>query len=437
VSALAGGEERVFRKCAWRLIPFLGLLYLAGYIDRVNAGFAALTMNRDLRFSPAVFGLGAGIFFIGYLLFQVPANAALLRFGARRWMALLLGTWGAVSAATAFVHGPLSFYTLRFLLGVAEAGLFPGVMFYLGLWFPQRFRGRVAALFVCAIPLSAIIGAPISGAILGMDRIASLRGWQWLFLLEGLPACALGVVVLKWLPDGPLQAGWLSDAEKHFVAARVAAERRDHPEKLRKALVDVRIIVLALAGFAAGSGLYVAGLWLPQIIQPMGFSNFGTGIAVAAVNVGAMLMIVIWGHSSDRRGERYVHVALAWLVAAAGFAIASVASSNTIAFAGLVLAVAGIPSAIAPYYALPARYLQGAGEAGAIAMINTLVSLGGFAGPAVVGILRDRSGNYASGMQTLAVELAVAAVMVLVLARGAAKTSRLAADRSARAARSM
>jgi MFS transporter, ACS family, tartrate transporter len=410
-------EQQVFGKCARRLIPFLGLLYLASYIDRVNAGFAALTMNRDLGFSAAVFGFGAGIFFAGYLLFQVPANAALLRFGARRWMASLLVTWGAISAATALVQGPLSFYTLRFLLGVAEAGLFPGVMFYLGVWFPQAFRGRFAAIFVCAIPLSAIIGGPVSGAILGMDRIAGLHGWQWLFLLEGLPARFLGLAVLKWLPDSPLHAPWLSTAEKRTIAATLDAEVHDQAENLGKALRDVRVLILALAGFAAGSGLYVAGLWLPQIVSAMGFSNLGTGIVVAIVNVGAMAMIVAWGYSSDLRGERYVHLALAWLVAAAGFALAGFASGSIVALIGLALAVAGIPAAIAPYYTLPAGFLKGAAEAGAIGAMNTLVSLGGFAGPTLVGILRNRSGNYASGMMMVAIELVVAAVMVLLLAR--------------------
>lgn len=413
-------EQRVFGKCAWRLVPFLGLLYLASYIDRVNAGFAALTMNRDLGFSPAIFGFGAGIFFAGYLLFQVPANAALLRFGAKRWMALLLVTWGAISAATALVQGPLSFYTLRFLLGVAEAGLFPGVMFYLGLWFPQAFRGRFAAAFVCAIPLSAIMGGPLSGAILGMDEMAGLHGWQWLFLLEGLPACLLGFAVVKWLPDNPAKAVWLSTPEKQAIAARLDAEVHGQPQNLGKALRDIRVLILALAGFAAGSGLYVAGLWLPQIVSAMGFSNLGTGIVVAMVNVGAMAMIVVWGYSSDMRSERYVHLALAWLVAAAGFALTGIASGSTVTLIGLALAVAGIPAAIAPYYTLPSGFLKGAAEAGAIGAMNTLVSLGGFAGPALVGVLRNRSGGYASGMQMLAVELVVASIMVLVLARATA-----------------
>ncbi len=413
---MASAGDSVFAKAAWRLIPFLGLLYLANYLDRVNAGFAALTMNRDLGFSPAVFGFGGGVLFAGYLLFQVPANAVLLRFGARRWICCILLTWGGLSAATGFVAGPAGFYILRFLLGLAEAGLFPGVMYYLGLWFPQAYRARFSAAFVCAIPLSGMVGAPLSAAFLGMEGLAGLHGWQWLFLLEGLPACLLGLAVLKWLPDGPGQANWLDVPDREVIATRLRAERRGDKQDLWQALRDPKIIVLSAAGFAAGSALYGTSLWLPQMVSAMGFSNFGTSIVVALVYLAAMVMVVAWGYSSDRRGEQFRHVAFAWLIAAAGFALSSAATNNAIALTGLVFAVAGIPSAIAPYFTLPSTFLRGAAEAGGIATMNAIVSLGGFIGPFVIGILRGRTGNYSSGMAMLAVELVIAAAMVLALA---------------------
>src|SRR5882672_708318 len=259
VKAPAGGaypmneQDAVFAKCAWRLIPFMGLLYLANYIDRTNAGFAALTMNKDLSFSPTVFGFGAGVFFDGYLLFQVPANIVLGRVGARRWIFTILLIWGAISAATAFVQGPYGFYVLRFLLGIAEAGFFPGMIFYLTLWFPQAFRARFAAGFICAIPLSGVVGAPLSGLILGIDGFVGLHGWQWLFLIEGLPVSLLAFAVLNYLPDGPREAAWLTPAEKTAIATRLAGDAGAEDGDLWHALRDPRVVVLALAGFGEGS----------------------------------------------------------------------------------------------------------------------------------------------------------------------------------------
>jgi ACS family tartrate transporter-like MFS transporter len=421
-------QDAVFTKCAWRLIPFMGLLYLANYIDRVNAGFAALTMNKDLSLSPAVFGFGAGVFFVGYLLFQLPANIVLGRIGTRRWIFAILLTWGAISAATAFVQGPSGFYVLRFLLGVAEAGFFPGMIFYLTLWFPQVFRARFAARFICAIPLSGIVGAPLSGLILGMDSFLGLHGWQWLFLLEGLPVSLLAFAVLKYLPDGPREAAWLSPAEKSEIAARLAADPAAESEDLWRALRDPRIVVLALAGFADGSALYGTGLWLPQIVGAMGFSNFTTGLVVALAYTASVGAILALGYSSDRRGERTWHVALAWLLSAAGCAIASLAGNNLVALIGLTLAVAGVQSGISPYFAVPSTFLKGAAAAGAIALMNTMASLGGFVAPTLIGILRERSGNYSSGMAMLALELIAGALIVVALGR--AMTPRRATARA-------
>jgi ACS family tartrate transporter-like MFS transporter len=409
--------DRVFARCAWRLLPFLGLLYVANYLDRFNAGFAALTMNRDLGFSASVFGFGGGILFAGYLLFQIPANAVLLRLGTRRWMFCILTVWGLISASTGFIHSAREFYILRFLLGLAEAGLFPGVIFYLGLWFPKQYRVRFSAMFVCAIPLSGVVGGPVSAAILATNGLAGLHGWQLLFLLEGLPATLMGLAVLKFLPDSPNQAKWLDTDERAMIRARLMNEARGEQQPLREAFRDAKIIVVSLASFAAGSALYATGLWLPQIVSAMGFSITGTGIVVALVYALAMVIIVGWGYSCDRSGEGFRHVAFAWLFAAVGFALASVATDNALSLAGLALAAGFIPAAIGPLFTLPSRFLRGPAEAGGISAINTIVSLGGFVGPYIIGVLKDRSGNYASGMAMLAAGLVVASAMVLVLAR--------------------
>ena len=413
----AGNERLIFAKSAWRLIPFLGLLYIVNYLDRVNAGFAALTMNADLGFSPSVFGFGAGVLFVGYLIFQVPANAILARMGARRWMFLILTVWGAISAATAFVHSATEFYVLRFLLGVAEAGLFPGMMYYLTLWFPQSYRARFSSGVICAIPLSGMIGGPVSGLILGMDQVGGLHGWQWLFIIEGLPASLLGIATLMFLPDGPRQARWLDEKGKSAITMRLQAESGDEKQDLIAAFRDIRVLVLALAGLASGSALYATSLWLPQIVKAMGFSNFGTGVVVALIYTATMAAIVGVGHSSDRFGERYRHVAFCWLIAAAGFTVAAIAQNNAIELIGLVFAVAAIPAAIAPYFTAPGSFLSGLAVAGAVALQNSVVSVGGFAGPALIGLLRERSGSYSSGMAMLASELLIAAAMVLALQR--------------------
>ena len=391
-------DDRVFAKCAWRLIPFMMLLYVVNFIDRVNVGFAALTMNKDLGFSPAIFGFGAGVFFIGYLLFQVPANVILERVGARRWIFCILVVWGAISAANAFVQGPTSFYALRFLLGVAEAGFFPGMIFYLTLWFPQAYRARFTASFMAAIPLAGIIGGPLSGLILGMDGVAGLHGWQWLFLIEGLPACLLAFAVLKLLPDGPAHASWLSGAEKKRLPLasppktswRIGTFGR--PCAIRACLRSASLFGIVMIAF------YGTSLWLPQIVQAMGFSNRATGFVVALPYVAGMAAMILWGRSSDARGERIWHVALPMLLAAAGFAGASVAQTDPLVLVALTLSMVGIVSAYGPFWSLPSSFLRGSAAAGGIALINTIASLGGFVGPSLIGVLKEQTGGYASAM---------------------------------------
>ncbi len=411
-------SDRVLAKCERLLIPFMGLLYLVSIIDRLNVGFAALTMNRDLGFSPAVFGLGAGIFFIGYSLFQVPANLVLVRIGARRWIFSILAVWGLISAGCAFVRGPTSFYVLRFLLGVAEAGLFPAIVLYLTFWFPQNRRARQIASFMAASPLAFIIGGPIASFLLTMDGLGGLHGWQWLFLLEGLPACLLGFVVLKLVPDGPADASWLTSAEKNLIAQRLAQDASVDEMKFLPALSDPRLYALGLAYLAIGAGGYGIRLWLPQIVQDMGVSNFANGFVVALPYAVAMGAMILWGHLSDKKAERIWHVVWPTLLAAFGFVVASLTQSDMIVLFALALVVIGLDAVIGPFWSLPSAFLRGSAAAGGIALINSFgTGLGGALGSYLIGYIKEATGGYALSMALLALGLLGACVIVLGFGR--------------------
>ncbi|HYM18180.1 MAG TPA: MFS transporter [Micropepsaceae bacterium] len=409
--------EQVFAKCAWRLLPLMMILYFFNFLDRVNVGFAALTMNRDLGFTPVVFGLGGGVLNIGYSLFQVPAALILDRLGARRIVFFILAAWGVISAANAFIQSAAEFYAVRFLLGLAEAGFFPGMIFYLTLWFPQSYRARLIAVFYSAIPLSFVIGGPLSGFILELDGFRGLHGWQWLFLLEGLPVLLLGFVVLGFLPDRPSAAPWLSEKEKTIVANRLGTEKPDEQPSLSDALVDSRVLMLGLAYFGWELGFYGLLLWLPQIVQAMGFGNLATGFVVALPFLASVLAMLLWSRSSDKKGERVWHVVLASLAAAAGFAIASLGAVNPAVLLALSLAAIGMVSFMPPFYSLPSTFLHGTSAAGGIALISAIGRVGAFLGPTLIGALKERSGDYASGMAMLAGGQLIAALIVLALGR--------------------
>ncbi|HYM16964.1 MAG TPA: MFS transporter [Micropepsaceae bacterium] len=411
-------EEGIFLKCAWRLIPFMGVLYLINFLDRLNVGFAALTMNKDLDFSPSVFGIGAGALFAGYLIFQVPVSMTMERFGARRGIFWIMAVWGLISAGCAFVQGPRSFYMLRFLLGAAEAGFFPGAMFYLTLWFPKAYRARYSAGFVSALAYAGIIGGPLSSFILAnADGIAGLHGWQWLFLLEGLPAFLLAFAVLKLLPDGPATAAWLSAEEKSTIATRHAAEPATGERDLIQAIRDPRILALSLASFAHGAALYGPTLWLPLIVQEMGFSNFATGFVVALPYLASAVVMIIWGRSSDRSGERIWHLIFAWLLCAFGLLVGSFAQNHAVQIGGLTLAMVGIFTSITQLMSLPPLFLRGPAAAGGIAVLNTVVSLGGVVAPPVIGMLKEQTGSYGLSMIMIAVGLALSSALVRAFVR--------------------
>jgi len=411
-------QDKVFTRCAWRLIPLIMVLYVVNYVDRVNVGFAALTMNEDLGFSPEIYGFGAGVFFISYLLFQIPANVLLGHLGARLWISLIIAAWGVVSAATAFVQGPVSFAIVRFLLGVAEAGFFPGIMFYLTLWFPQAYRARLSAYFIAAQPLAFIAGGPLSALILDMDGIAGLHGWQWLFLIEGLPAVILALGAWRWLSDDPARAKWLHANERAAIAERLRAESpAEATDTMWSAFCEARVWLIAVPIFAAGLAQNGVAFWMPQIASAMGFSNFETGLIVAATYFTAMVAIILVAYLSDRLGERLWHVVTCWLIAACGFIAASLSPTDIGVLVALALAISGVLSAIAPSFALPTTFLKGPASAGAMALMNTFASLGGFFAPILIGVLRERTGYYGPGMAMLAIALVLAALLVLAAGR--------------------
>lgn len=409
-------DRQIFAKCAWRLIPFMMGLFVVNFLDRVNVGFAALTMNKDLGFSPTVFGIGGGIVFVGYSLFQMPANAILHRMGAKRWMFCIMAVWGTISAGCAFVQTPTSFYILRFLLGVAEAGLFPGFVFYLTLWFPEEYRARFTATFSAAVPISFVVGGPISGAILGFEGFAGLHGWQWLFLLEGLPAVFLAFVVLAYLPDGPREVRWLTPEQKATISASLSAETNiGQRDPFWQVLRDTRLLTLGAVSFAFVTGMIGLQIWLPQIVQAMGFSNLATGVIVGLIFAIAVPAMILWGRHSDRNGERIWHIALPAMLAALGFAVSSLTQSHLLSLVAFACATLGIFSYYGPFFSLPSSFLRGTSLASGIGLVNSIATMGGFAGPIVIGIIREATGNYAAAMAMLAAVFVLAATTVLAL----------------------
>lgn len=399
----------------WRLLPFLLLLYVVAWLDRVNVGFAALQMNQDLGFSSTVYGFGAGVFFIGYAFFEVPSNVILARVGARLWIARIMITWGVLSVAMMFVSGPLSFYILRFLLGVAEAGFLPGIIYYLGNWFPAAERARAVSWFMLAIPLSTVIGGPLAGAILTLDDWHGLHGWQWLFLLEGVPAVLLGFVVLVFLTDRPEDARWLEPGQRDWLASTMRAEQaaaqKRHGLNLKAALLHPTVLKLGIILFACQTGSYGLTLWIPQIVQGLsGLGDFAVGMISTIPYVAASIGMILIGASSDRSGERLLHVAIPSAVAAVGFVASALLTSPVPAMIALTVAAVGDLSTRGPFWALPTQFLSGSAAAAGIALINTFASLGGFVGPYMVGFVRNLTGSFAGGLIFLAVLLAIGAI---------------------------
>ncbi|HKQ13481.1 MAG TPA: MFS transporter [Steroidobacteraceae bacterium] len=412
--------QRTLRKVAWRLIPFMGLLYFLAFVDRVNIGFAALTMNADLGLTPSMFGFASGIFFIGYVLFEVPSNIVMERVGARLWIARIMITWGLLSASTAFVSSPNNLYVLRFLLGVAEAGFFPGMILYLTYWFPAASRGRIVGAFMMALPISTVIGSPVSTAMLSLNAFG-LHGWQLMFLAEGIPALLCGFVVLGVLRDGPARAAWLTDEERNWLSSELAAERAALGPVSHSSLAGLReprVWFLGLVYFGMLVGTYGVGFWLPQIVKRLGnLSNFEVGLTTALPYAIAAATMYLWGRHSDRTRERTWHVALAAFVGALGLALSAYWSDMPVlAFAALCLSVMGSYSALPVFWTLPTSMFAGSAAAACIALVNSIGNNGGFFGPTLVGFVTDATGSFTAALWTLAAFVAAAGILVLALA---------------------
>ncbi len=413
-------EQRAIRRITWRLIPFLMLLYFVAFLDRINVGFAALTMNRDIGLTSQMFGFGAGVFFAGYFAFEVPSTIILHKVGARFWIGRVMLTWGLVSIAMAFTRGPISFYTLRFLLGLAEAGFFPGIILYISYWFPSNHRSAVTAMFMAAAPIAGVIGSPVSGALMQMNGLLGLHGWQWLFLLEGIPALVLGLVTFWFLTDRPADAAWLAPDERNWLTQTIQQEQaaitapRSH--SAWRALADWKVLALSLAYFGTSAGLYTIGFWAPLIVKGLGFSVFNTGLLVAIPNLIAVIGMVLWSRNSDRTGERYWHAAIACLVAALGMAMAARAGSSAIlAIAGLSLTAFGVSAAKPPLWSLPTAFFGGTAAAASIGLINSLGTFGGFVGPYMIGSTNGSTGNFSRGLYMVGGTLIVSAVTTLLM----------------------
>ncbi len=413
MSTTAEIEKRAFAKVAVRLLPLLTIAYILNYLDRNNIGFAALTMNRAVGLTATQFGTGAGILFLGYSTFEVPSNMALYRFGARRWIARIMITWGIISTATIFVSGPKSWYAMRLLLGIAEAGFFPGVIYYLSNWFPNEYRTRMLAWFIIGIPASSLVGGPISGLLLGMNGVLGISGWKWLFILEGVPAIGVGFAALWLLTDSPEQAKWLTPEERDAIRARMLSEQKKGKAKelLWQALKDPRVIVLAILqlGFTAGS--YGIGIWLPQILKTGHLSNINIGLIIGGCYALASIAMILWSIHVDRTGKKVFNLTITCLLGAAGLLAAIYFGNFWVSLAWITIAVIGITAARAIFWAIPPEFLTGMAAAGGLAFINSIGTLGGFLGPFTVGWLKDRTHSFSAGLLAMAVCLGVATVL--------------------------
>lgn len=417
--------RKIYSKISWRLIPYIFVLYILAYLDRVNVGFAALEMKRDLHLSDTVYGLGAGLFFLGSSSFDLPSNLALTKFGPRHWIARIMISWGIIAAAMMFLRGGLSFEIMRFLLGVAEAGFFPGMILYLTFWFPSQERARAVAKFMTATSIAGVIGAPVASALLKLEGRSGLHGWQWLFLVEGIPTFLMGISVLFVLKDKPDDAKWLTDEEKQWLDHELEEDRKAGGATEHHSLADAfrtpMVWVLAGIFFLDQVGVYTVNLWMPLILNNLlhgSAANTASLIARFATipYIAAAIFTVIIGWSSDRSGERRGHIAGCLLLSAAGFALAGFTHSFAAALAGMTLAAMGYWSIMGPFWALPTRILGGRAAAGGVAIITMVGGVGGFTGPFLTGRLKDLTHGFAGGLYTIAGLAVLAALLCFALA---------------------
>ena len=414
-------EAKTIRKLKLRIIPFILILYIVSFLDRINVGFAALTIKQDLTVTSHQFGLVFGIFFIGYSLFEIPSNLFLHKIGARIWLARILITWGTISALTGFVQNVPQLYLARFLLGWAEAGYFPGIILYLTYWFPRREQAQVLALLLIGIPITSILGAPLSGLILDHAHWLGLNSWRWLLILEGIPALVGGVLTYYLLPSRPAEARFLADDEKDWIIQEL---KREEEEKRRAlsvsaagALVHGRVWYLACIAFALGTALYIASFWLPQIVKALSsrYSNTAVGFLVMVPNVAGLAFMIVISRSSDRRQERRWHAAIPACVGGIACLLFGATHSAFLSIALLCLIAVGIYGAAGPFWALPCEFLTGFSAASGIALVTSIANLGGFVGPYAVGLIQQRTGNLHSSLVVAGVALLVFATLLLLL----------------------
>jgi sugar phosphate permease len=413
-------ERRVFAKIGWRLMPILTVSYILNYLDRTNVSFAALTMNEAIGLTATQYGLGAGIFFAGYCLLEVPSNLVLYRVGARIWISRIMITWGLVSAATSLAVGPTSFYFLRALLGAAEAGFFPGIAFYLATWFPAEYRTRITAWFMVAIPISAVIGGPVSGLLLSMDGIAGLAGWQWLFIIEGLPAALVGLSLLWLMWDSPENTAWLTEEEKQIVRNRLQAEKRPREvTKLSSAVVDARVLILAGIQFGFLVGSYGILNFMPQILDTSGqLSDVQIGFVTSGCFLVASIGMILWAGYVDRGHSRITNLAVACALSGVGFLGTVVFANNLwVSVLWMAVAVTGINGARFIFWTIPPRFLTGVAAAGGLAFINSIGTSGGFVGPTIMGWLTDLTGSFSAGLLAMSGFLFASAILAWSLHR--------------------
>ncbi len=414
-------EKQAIRKISWRLLPLVVAAYCIAYVDRSNVSFAALTMNKDLGLTPYTYGLGAGIFFIGYFIFEIPSNVILHKVGARVWIARIMVTWGLVSAASALATGPASFLAIRFLLGVAEAGFFPGMILYFTYWYPARYRGRVISTLFLAQPIANGVASAASGLLLGMNGVLGLKGWQWVFIIEALPAIVLAAVVLKVMTDRPAAANWLGAEEKAWIENELDCERRAVEKagkaSLWSALKDPRVLLLSFVYFTSTTANYGIVFFLPQIVKGLGLSNVQTGFVAALPYTIGMAGLLAWGWSSDRARERRWHLIAGICTGSLGLAAAGWLGSSYAGLAAITFAVVGIYGSRTAFWPMPSLFLTGTAAAGGIALINATGNLGGYLGPFAVGWIKDSTQSFEMGLYFLAGFSLLGALFVYLFVR--------------------
>jgi sugar phosphate permease len=414
-------ETRTIRKLKIRILPFILLLYIVSFLDRINISFAKLTMNQDLAITGHQFGLAVGIFFIGYSLFEIPSNLLLHKIGARIWLARILITWGILSTLTGFVQNLPQLYVARFSLGFAEAGCFPGVILYLTYWFRRREQAQVLALLLIGIPITSVLGAPLSGLILDHVHWLGLSSWRWLLILEGLPALVGGILTYYLLPSRPAEAKFLAEDEKDWIIQELRQEeeqkRQTHPVSAGRALVDGRVWYLACIAFALATALYIVSFWLPQIVRALSsrYSNTTVGLLVMVPNAVGLIFMVVISRSSDRRQERRWHAAIPALAGGIACLLLGAIHSNVLSITLLSLILVGIYGALGPFWALPCEFLTGFAAASGIALVTSIANLGGFVGPYAVGLIQQRSGNLQGSLVPVGIGLLVFATLLLFL----------------------